>query len=113
MREFCAWSLDPLVGSGGFDFIADLGAEMPMRTIGMLLGIPEDRPGGDPGADRRRPAHWRTVRRPEPAVMADAPTTSEMFADYIDWRAEHPSDDLMTDLPPPPSSRTSTATRKR
>jgi cytochrome P450 len=24
--------------------------------------------------------------------------TGEMFADYIDWRAEHPSDDLMTEL---------------
>ncbi len=24
--------------------------------------------------------------------------TGEMFADYIDWRAKHPSDDLMTDL---------------
>ena len=41
VREFCARSLDPLVGTGGFDFIADLGAQMPMRTIGMLLGIPE------------------------------------------------------------------------
>src|SRR5262249_20719044 len=41
IREFCASSLDPLVGSGGFDFIRDLGAQMPMRTIGMLLGIPE------------------------------------------------------------------------
>src|SRR5262249_8189082 len=41
VREFCARCLDPLVGAGGFDFIADLGAEMPMRTIGMLLGIPE------------------------------------------------------------------------
>ena len=25
-----------------FDFIADLGAQMPMRVIGMLLGIPEE-----------------------------------------------------------------------
>src|SRR4029077_14865250 len=41
VREFCARSLDPKVGTGGFDFIADLGAQMPMRTIGMLLGIPE------------------------------------------------------------------------
>src|SRR3954447_12605379 len=41
IREFCARSLDPLVGTGGFDFIRDLGAQMPMRTIGMLLGIPE------------------------------------------------------------------------
>ena len=31
----------PAGGVGGFDFIADLGAQMPMRTIGMLLGIPE------------------------------------------------------------------------
>jgi cytochrome P450 len=29
------------MGSGGFAFIVDLGAQMPMRTIGMLLGIPE------------------------------------------------------------------------
>ena len=29
-------------GAGGFDFIADLGAQMPMRTIGMLFGIPEE-----------------------------------------------------------------------
>src|SRR5918995_6729026 len=41
VREYCARSLDPLVGTGGFDFIRDLGAQMPMRTIGMLLGIPE------------------------------------------------------------------------
>jgi cytochrome P450 len=41
VREFCAQALDPLVGAGGFDLIRDLGALMPMRTIGMLLGIPE------------------------------------------------------------------------
>src|SRR5580658_5202023 len=41
IREFCCQSLDPLIGSDRFDFIADLGAHMPMRTIGMLLGIPE------------------------------------------------------------------------
>ena len=42
IREFCAASLDPLVGAGRFDFVADLGAQMPMRVIGMLLGIPEE-----------------------------------------------------------------------
>ena len=41
VRAYCAEVLDPLVGTGGFDFIEDLGAFMPMRTIGMLLGIPE------------------------------------------------------------------------
>ena len=42
VRAYAARTLDPLVGRGGFDFIADLGAEIPMRTIGMLLGIPEE-----------------------------------------------------------------------
>ena len=53
IREFCARSLDPLVGAGEFDFVADLGAQMPMRVIGMLLGIPEQ----DQQAvrDKRRP----------------------------------------------------------
>jgi cytochrome P450 len=41
IREFCAMALDPHVGTDGFDFIADLGAQMPMRVIGMLFGIPE------------------------------------------------------------------------
>jgi cytochrome P450 len=40
-RQFCVRALDPLDGSGGFDLIADLGAQIPMRTIGFLLGIPE------------------------------------------------------------------------
>ena len=42
VREFCVRCLDPLVGSGGFDIVAELGSVMPMRVIGMLLGIPEE-----------------------------------------------------------------------
>ena len=42
IRDFCAQSLDPLVGSGRFNFVTDLGAIMPMKVISMLLGIPED-----------------------------------------------------------------------
>eukprot|EP00456_Euglypha_rotunda_P062499 TRINITY_DN52582_c0_g1_i1.p2 TRINITY_DN52582_c0_g1~~TRINITY_DN52582_c0_g1_i1.p2 ORF type:complete len:200 (-),score=62.59 TRINITY_DN52582_c0_g1_i1:11-523(-) len=41
IRKLCARSLDPLIGTDRFDFIANLGAEMPMRAISMLLGIPE------------------------------------------------------------------------
>ena len=41
IRGFCVHSLDPLVGAEEFDFIADLGAQMPMRVISWLLGIPE------------------------------------------------------------------------
>src|SRR6476469_6334326 len=41
VRRFCIGCLDPLVGSDGFDIIAELASMMPMRVIGMLLGIPE------------------------------------------------------------------------
>ena len=40
-RQFCVRALDPLIGSDRFDFIGDIGAMIPMRTIGYLLGIPE------------------------------------------------------------------------
>jgi cytochrome P450 len=96
VRAFAARTLDPLVGKGGFDFIADLGVEIPMRTIGMLLGIPEE--------------HQKEIREridaglrldegvmPEPSVGERDAAASD-YAAYIDWRAEHPSDDLMTEL---------------
>jgi cytochrome P450 len=98
VREFCARSLDPLVGTGGFDFIRDLGAQMPMRTIGMLLGIPEQ----DQEAVRDRiDDGLRLEEGTMPdfnARMRHAEDQANVFADYIDWRAEHPSDDLMTEL---------------
>ena len=63
IREFCARCLDPLVGAGGFDFIADLGAQMPMRVIGMLLGIPEEDQDDGARAGRRRAAHRSRASR--------------------------------------------------
>jgi cytochrome P450 len=94
IRAYCARSLDPLVGTGRFDFVRDLGAQMPMRVMGMLLGIPEE----DQEAIRDQiDADLRT----EPGQPMDAPAEDgwgEAFADYIDWRADHPSDDLMTEL---------------
>ena len=30
--------LDPLVGSGGFDYVADFGAQLPAMVIGSMLG---------------------------------------------------------------------------
>jgi len=41
IRTYCVGCLDPHVGSDGFDIIAELASMMPMRVIGMLLGIPE------------------------------------------------------------------------
>jgi cytochrome P450 len=95
IRAFCAESLDPMVGAGGFDFIADLGAQMPMRTIGMLLGIPEE----DQQALRDEMDEGFRLKEGAPPEEGRAMLTSgDAFGDYIDWRTEHPSDDLMTEL---------------
>jgi cytochrome P450 len=94
IRDFCAQSLDPLVGEPGFDFVADLGAQMPMRVIGMLLGIPES-----DQEDVRDRGNARLRTKPgEPQKVSENFVDGEMFAEYLDWRAEHPSDDIMTQL---------------
>ncbi|WP_082962130.1 cytochrome P450 [Mycobacterium sp. 852014-52144_SCH5372336] len=96
IRQFTARCLDPLVGACRFDFVKDLGAQMPMRVIGMLLGIPE--------ADQEHVIEHgeSAIRTERGGKMTDNPdgpiATGQVFADYIDWRARHPSDDIMTEL---------------
>jgi cytochrome P450 len=95
IRDLCAESLDPLVGAGELDLIADLGAQMPMRVIGMLLGIPEQ----DQETVRDRSDANLRVEEGEKMQFGDGlEIGTDRFAEYIDWRAEHPSDDLMTEL---------------
>ena len=95
-RAFCVRALDPLMGSGRFDFVENLGAMVPMRTIGYLLGIPED----DQAAIRDKGGSQLTLKEGTfRAVPQDFLEHShEMFANYVDWRVDHPSDDLMTQL---------------
>ncbi|OBB66329.1 cytochrome P450 [Mycobacterium sp. 852014-50255_SCH5639931] len=97
VRDFCVRELDPLIGAGGFDFIADLGAMMPMRTIGYLLGIPEQ----DQAKIRDRGGAYIELSEERDPAAVNAKLFEEsivVFAEYIEWRADHPSDDLMTDL---------------
>src|SRR5438552_10890930 len=97
VREFCARSLDPLVGAGGFDFVGDLGAPVPMRTIGMLLGIPEQ----DQEAIREQIDEGLRLKESGMPDLSDGrliDDSGSAFGEYIDWRVDHPSDDVMTEL---------------
>ncbi|RDH78459.1 cytochrome P450 [Mycolicibacterium moriokaense] len=96
IREFCAQALDPLVGGGTFDFVADLGAVMPMQVISALLGIPEDDQEmiRDHANAQLRTEAGKPMKHEEGGAMV----LGELFEAYIDWRAEHPSDDIMTEL---------------
>src|SRR5688572_2131532 len=84
VRAFSAECLDPHIGSEGFDFIADLGALVPMKTIGMLLGIPDE----DQQAIRDRPEAQMRTKGGKPMKLTPKFAAGEAFAEYVDWRAK-------------------------
>jgi cytochrome P450 len=96
IRQFCVNCLDPQIDSDGFDIVAELAAMMPMRVIGMLLGIPES----DQIAVRdANDANLRTKPgAPMKVANADKIADGSIYADYVEWRSRNPSDDLMTVL---------------
>jgi cytochrome P450 len=94
IRRFCAEALDPFVGGNRIDFVRDLGAQIPMRVISKLLGIPES----DQEAVRDRADEHVRTEPGKPRDYSVQTVTGEEFAEYVDWRVEHPSDDMMTEL---------------
>jgi hypothetical protein len=96
IRQYCVRCLDPHLGSDGFDIIAELASMIPMRVIGMLLGIPEEdqidvRDANDANLRTKPGAPMKVI---DPDAIADG----RIYADKVDWRAKNPSDDLMTAL---------------
>lgn len=93
VRDFCARALDPLAGACQFDLMTAVGTQVPMWVIGKLLGVP--------AADQAAIRDFTDdkLRTESGGQMAfDGGFGHELIADYIDWRKDHPSDDLMTEL---------------
>ncbi|OAA18280.1 cytochrome P450 [Frankia sp. EI5c] len=95
VRDLCVRCLDQLAGIDSFDLMTEFANEVPMRVIGMLLGIPES---DQPTIRERADAKLRTEPGQQMQVSSRALMDTDLFAEYIDWRADHPSDDLMTEL---------------
>ncbi len=95
VRAFCAACLDPFVDADHFDFVADLGAELPMRTIGMLVGIPD----AEQPAVRSNARRTLRYKEGEPLpVKKDKYFDADQYGEYVAWREKNPSDDLITEL---------------
>ena len=94
VRDFTALTFDLLEGRDSFDVVADLGAQIPMRVIGMLLGIPEQ----DLQTVRQRADARLATESGAPMNYEDGFTMAGGFEEYIDWREKNPSDDVMTEL---------------
>jgi cytochrome P450 len=92
VRDFCARTLEPLVGTDGFDFVKDYAEIVSSRVIGLMLGIPE---ADQMGVRAALEAHVTTDR---PRDVDRSNFEGAMYAEYVEWRETHPSDDLMTAL---------------
>jgi hypothetical protein len=95
VRGYCKAALDALADREEFDVVADFGIEVPLRTIGLLFGIPEDLQD-----EYRRKSDDAISTDGTPAVFDESAfdTVLTVLGDYVDWRAQHPGDDLMTEL---------------
>jgi cytochrome P450 len=63
-------------------------------VIGMLLGVPDE----DQRAIRDKVDKNLRTEEGQPMDVSKGFSDGAQFEAYIDWRAEHPSDDIMTDL---------------
>jgi cytochrome P450 len=98
IREMTRARLDPLVGAGGFDFVAELAGVVPMDVISELLGVPPaDRP------ELRRRADLLVHR--EEGLLDVPPGGVEAFVwirryfqQALEERRARPGDDLLSAL---------------
>jgi cytochrome P450 len=98
IRKLAAGYLDPFVGSGGFDFVADFSARLPVMVISSLLGVPEE--------DQEQLRIWTDLvlhREPGETGMSQAAQKasqeiSSYWQKHIDDRRRRPRDDMMSDL---------------
>ncbi len=95
IRDLCVGYLDRFVGSGGFDFVQDFGALLPMMVIGSFLGIPAE------DQDTIRLLTDAQLHREEGDTIGDQSVFAILYQ-YLDaqvaLRRYHPRDDFITAL---------------
>jgi cytochrome P450 len=89
IRALCASLMDPFVGEKGFDVVTEVASEVPMTVISMLVGIPEK--------DQRKIRDHFLNSRDEERTGVES-LYGGIFAEFVDERVKHPTDDIMSKL---------------
>jgi cytochrome P450 len=98
IREICAELLDPRVGSSGFDYVQDFGAQLPSMVISALLGVPpEER------EEVRHHIDQTFYIEPGMGMVNDVSFAAQIWMhEYLgrllERRRQDPVDDMMSDL---------------
>jgi cytochrome P450 len=96
IRALCVEIVDGLVGRQSFDFMRDFALQLPVQVIGMLVGVPKE-DQADLLAVFQKNMHEGTAD-PEHDLTQGILDAAAWFNDYLDWREQNPSDDVMTQL---------------
>jgi cytochrome P450 len=96
IRALTVEVLESLAGAERFDFMRDLAMQIPIKVIGMLLGLPRN----DQGALHQIFHQNQNANTADPSKSAldGIAEAAGWFLQYLDWRADHPTDDVMTQL---------------
>jgi cytochrome P450 len=94
VREFCVRKLDELADRDRFDWVKDYAEYIPMQVFGMLLGIPEE----DREAVRLQAEEGMHAEPGKPKEYSDDQMLGEFYGDYVDYRYQHPGDDVTSRL---------------
>jgi cytochrome P450 len=98
IRLLCDEIVDDLVGRDHFDFMKDFSLRLPIQVIGMLVGVPKQ-DHADLLAIFQKGLHEDTANTNyEESAASSLLEAAVWFNDYLDWREQHPTDDVMTQL---------------
>lgn len=96
IRELCRDVVEQAGDRTRFDFMAEVANRIPVQVIGMLLGLPKE-DQAELYAVFHRTMHVDSSSG-EADALAGIAECSAWFDCYLDERAEHPTDDVMTQL---------------
>ncbi|MDQ1475348.1 MAG: hypothetical protein QOE62_577 [Actinomycetota bacterium] len=98
VRALCAELMDPLVGSGGFDYVQEFAAQLPSRVTSSLVGVPpEDQ------EEQRRLVDAMFHIEPGVGTMNEAAGAAALalityLGELVAKRTADPRDDMVSDL---------------
>jgi cytochrome P450 len=96
IRTLCAEIVEGLIGVDRFDFMRDFALQLPVQVIGMLVGVPK-KDQADLLAVFQKNLHEGSAD-PEQQLLQGILESAAWFNEYLDWREQHPADDVMTQL---------------
>jgi cytochrome P450 len=96
IRKLCTEIVDELEGRDRFDFMRDFALRLPVQVIGMLVGVPKQ-DQADLLEIFQKNLHAGS-QDPDQQLLQGILDSAAWFNEYLDWREQNPSDDIMTQL---------------